>query len=402
MKVLHINYMRNDGAGNAVGRTHRALVEMGIDSTCLFLRPHEPDASSISLLDKKINGIQNCLIARFLCGSSQSGYPSINLFPTRVLKKINDSDADVVHLHWIHGEMLSVAQIARIKKPIVWTFHSMWPFLGMYHWKECDSGTAPHAPRPVREAIDRWTYRRKERCWKDLDVHVVCPSNWMAECARDSKLFGKQPVSVIPNCLNFDVFRPLENKFELRKVFGLPANKKVILFGATQPGAKRKGGDLVAEVFQGMKNKQDCVLAVFGTATKGVCKSSDSRFGLETHELGYICDEETMARVYNAADVMCVPSRQDNLPSVCVEAQACGLPVVAFNVGGIPDIVSHGKTGYLASPYDVDDFRAGVEWCVCVGESVRAKARERAVSIFSCERVANLHFELYKTVLGLV
>jgi glycosyltransferase involved in cell wall biosynthesis len=236
----------------------------------------------------------------------------------------------------------------------------------------------------------------------------------MAECAQKSTLFGSHSIAVIPNCLDLTVFKRLGDRDELRTQFGLPLDKRVILFGATQPGSKRKGGDLIASIFQGLEDKSEYTLAVFGTADRKVYKSTESEYGLETHELGFIHDEETMAGIYNSADIMCVPSRMDNLPSTCVEPQACGIPVVAFNVGGIPDIVEHGVTGYLAEPFDLDDFRNGIAWGLI--ERQRSKdsnqssedhdqvlgigraCRDRAERLFDPQVVAEQYFQIYKSV----
>ncbi|MDF7807632.1 glycosyltransferase [Pontiellaceae bacterium B12219] len=405
MKVLHLNYAQGDGAGNAVVRIHHALIQQGIESRFIYLRPHDSLVSPFAQWEKKTNGAQNLLVAKVVGGDPVAGYPAINLFPTKVLKTINTSDADIVHLHWINGEMMSIAQIAKINKPIVWTFHSMWPFLGMHHWdnqrtEDRGQNSAVEVKDSWQKFLDKWTYKRKEVHWQDLKCQVVCPSTWMADCARRSELFGNHSISVIPNCLDLEIFRPLGNRLELRKQFGLPLYKRVILFGATQPGSKRKGGDLIASIFQGLENKSEYTLAVFGTADRNVYTSIESEYGLETHELGFIHDEETMARIYNSADIMCVPSRMDNLPSTCVEPLACGVPVVAFNVGGIPDIVEHQVTGYLAEPFDPDDFRNGIAWALDgrrATESMSA-CRERAERLFDPKVVAKQYFQVYENM----
>lgn len=411
MKALHLNYAKGDGAGNAVERIHSALLGNGIDSHFLYLRPHDATVSPLRIWKKKLNGLQNLLVAKVVGGDAVNGYPAINLFPTKVLQAINRSDADIVHLHWVQGEMLSIAQIAKIRKPMVWTFHSMWPFLGMKHWEhqrtevhhrnlKLETGNLKKTiSNTMQQTIDRWTYHRKEKHWKNLQCRVVCPSHWMADCARRSELFGNPSISVIPNCLDLDIFRPLENRRMLRKQLGLPENKNVLLFGATQPGALRKGGDLISAIIQGLENKSEYVLAIFGTKEQRVYHADDSRHGVQTHHMGTIGNEETMAQLYNVADVMCVPSRMDNLPSTCVEAQACGVPAVAFNVGGIPDIVEHLKSGYLAQPFDLNDFRAGIRFALDMSESQRIVIREQAAATFSMERVAGLHAELYRDVL---
>jgi glycosyltransferase involved in cell wall biosynthesis len=394
MKVLHLNYARGDGAGNAVERLHTALVQSGIESRFMYLRPHTSLDSPLSIFEKKMNGLENRLVVPFTGGKLVNGYPSLNVFPTKVLTAVNHSEADVLHLHWINGEMLSIAQVARITKPIVWTFHSMWPFLGMHHWdvsKELDA---------CRKRVDRWTFDRKLKHWKDLKCHVICPSSWMAERASESELFRRHPVTVIPNCLDTSVFKPMDMQIKLRGRFGLPENKQILLFGATQPGALRKGGDLIGPIVKRYADAGEVILAIFGTKQKRVVTAGESEYGLETHELGFIRDEAVMAELYNAADVVCIPSRQDNLPSVCLEAKACGRPVVAFNIGGLSDMIKHRESGYLAREQDVFDFQEGITWALSFSEVQLKENRNRIATQFSMERVARLHAEHYRKVLA--
>lgn len=390
MKVLHLNYAQGDGAGNAVERIHAALLKSGIDSRFMYLRPHDPSVSPLTAFGKKINGLANRLAVPFTGGSPVEGFPSLNVFPSKVLDAVNHSDADVVHLHWVNGEMMSIAQIARITKPVVWTFHSMWPFLGMYHWDSSQPSGA------LQQWVDRWTYGRKKKWWQQLQCRVVCPSRWMALCAKKSELFGRFPVSVIANCLDTDMFKPMSDQLELRKMFNLPADKKILLFGATQPGALRKGGDLIEAILKGLMDPEKFALAVFGTKAPRRVPASETAYGLDTYELGFIKSPETMAALYNAADVVCVPSRQDNLPSVCLEAQACSRPVVAFDVGGLPDMIVHKESGYLVRENDTADFRAGILWALTCTDAECRLMRERISSTFGMDTVSRLHVAEYQ------
>lgn len=396
MNILHVNFSLTDGAGHAVSRINEALVSAGIGSQILCYRNGREKNEQRSIFDRQLNALENRLVAKMTGGNSEIGYPSLNLFPSSTLSKINNSKADIIHLHWINGEMISIAQIARIHKPIVWTFHSMWPCLGMHHWEESGQILQTHQATRFQAFLDEWTFLRKKKHWKDLNCTIICPSRWMAECAGKSSLFEGYPISVVPNCLDVDVYKILLNGVRLRKKFGLPEEKKVILFGATKPGSLRKGGDLIIQILQGLKNHQECVLAVFGTSGRSVLCDLESRFGIQTHNLGYIENEDDMAELYNTADVMCIPSRMDNLPSTCVEAQACGVPVVAFDVGGLSEIILHAQTGFLATPYSIECFKEGIEWCLSAGMSIRELARQHAVSKFSPDHVANTHVDIYR------
>ena len=368
-------------------------------------------------LAKGMDRIKNLVLIKLL----KRPVRSLNVFPSSLISGLNASDADVVHFHWVNGEIASVEQIGTLKKPLVWTMHDMWPFCGAEHYttlsryvdgytketfgltrleeKEGKKGLLTYLD------IDRWVFRRKQRAWKELNLHVISPSRWLARCAKDSVLFREVPVMVIPNCVDLNVFRPLGEKAVLLAKYGISIHKKVLLFGAVSPDVMRKGGDLLIDVLTGLSNPDDYVMVVFG-------KTSGENFpGMEMRYVGNVSSETQMAELYCCADVMCVPSRQDNLPNTCVEAHACGLPVVAFDVGGIADIIEHRQTGYLAKPFDVEEFRSGIEWVTSLGKrtdrhdealtynDICTKARTKAERAFAPDVIADKYSSLYGEVI---
>ena len=115
--------------------------------------------------------------------------------------------------------------------------------------------------------------------------------------------------------------------------------------------------------------------------------------------LGRIQDEQKMSVLYNAANVLVMPSIADNLPQVAVESLACGTPVVAFNIGGIPDIVDHKKNGYLAKPCDTFDFYNGIQWILNASRysGISINAAEKAKSKFSRDILLDKYLALYNS-----
>jgi glycosyltransferase involved in cell wall biosynthesis len=331
---------------------------------------------------------------------------SANILPSNMSASINRSTADVVNLHWVGGETMSIEDIGRIRKPIVWTFHDMWAFCGSEH--VTDDG--PHArwrsgyfrnnrpPCPAGLDIDRHTWERKRRAWTN-PIHVVTPSRWLAECVSQSALMKDWPVSVIPNVLDTNVFKPLDRLYS-RHVLNLPSDKKVVLFGA-MGGARslNKGYDLLLEALKGLSASQKDVLCViFGQSEPE--QSPDIPFPIKW--VGHIGDDATLALLYSAADVMVIPSRQENLPQSGTEAHGCGCPVVAFNCTGLPEVVDHRVTGYLAQPYQPEDLARGIAWVLedkLRHRNLGLAARKKAENLWSARAVipAYLHvFELAK------
>jgi glycosyltransferase involved in cell wall biosynthesis len=322
------------------------------------------------------------------------------VIPSDWVKRINASDADVIHLHWVAGEMLSIADIGKIKKPIVWTLHDMWAFCGAEHYTEEFRWQEGYkrGNRPAYESgfdLNRWVWERKRSHWNQ-PLHIVSPSRWLADCVRESELMRGWPVTVVPNCLDTNKWQPLEQPLA-RELIGLPQGVPLLLFGSMGGGRDpRKGFDLLV---QALKNLDVSIpsleLVVFGQ----LAPLDSVDLGFPIHYIGHLHDDLSLRALYSAADLLVVPSRQDNLPNTAVEAQACGTPVVAFDVGGLSDIIVHKETGYLSQDFDTQDMAAGVEWVLERRESgdMRLAARDRAERKFSGPVVSKQYRLVYAT-----
>ena len=208
------------------------------------------------------------------------------------------------------------------------------------------------------------------------------------------------PVDIIPNPLDTRQFQPWPKSLA-RNILNLPQSEPLILFGAMGGGRDpRKGWDLLQEALVNIAHKIPCVRGViFGQSEP----TDPPKLGLPLHWLGHLNDDATLALAYSAADVSVVPSRQDNLPQTGTEAQACGCPVVAFNCTGLPDVVEHGVTGYLACPYDPEDLAEGIRWVLEDPERharLSAAARERAVRLWSPEVVVPQYLQVYEKAIA--
>ena len=403
MKIIHVNYSGSKGgAAIAAKRISRALNKDENISSILwcFKDPSGKNCESIyGWLRQKLNSIQNIILAKII-GNKE--HLSINLFGSSLVSKLNSSDADIVHLHWINGEFVSIEQLSRIRKPLFWTFHDMWPFLGAQHYsddKTFISGYDKNISNSKISSIpnlNNWVFQRKLRFWKNLNIQIICPSKWLADSVNESYLLKHQSVQVIRNCLNSEIFKPLNKKNEVRQKFNIPINKKVILFGAVSADDKRKGGDLLIAALEDLDRVNDYALVVFG-------KSNDRFFnGKNCHFIDTISEELILTEVYNCADVMCVPSRQDNLPNTAVEAAMCGVPVVAYDVGGLSEIIDHKVSGYLAKPFIINDLAQGIQWSADTENNhfLSKNAREKALKNFDEKKISGLYMEAYHNILS--
>lgn len=322
------------------------------------------------------------------------------------LDAFSDPATDVVNLHWINGGMVSIQQLGRIGRPVVWTMHDMWPFCGAEHYAPTErdrrwrTGYQQDNRYPDDRGIDldRQVWERKVRAWV-RPLHLVAPSRWLADCARDSALLSDWPSTVIPNPLPLDTFLPTP-KTLARQTLGLPTDVPLILFGAAGGTVDpRKGWRLLEEAVRRTASARPDIECVILGGSKS---ATASRSRVNTHWLGEINDDRKMALAYSAADVTVVPSLQDNLPQGGTEAQASGCPVVAFDVGGLPDVVEHGTTGYLADPYDVADLAHGIKWVLAEPsriEGLSAAARSRAVRRWGPDVVVRQYLDAYQTAI---
>jgi glycosyltransferase involved in cell wall biosynthesis len=188
-----------------------------------------------------------------------------------------------------------------------------------------------------------------------------------------------------------------------RERFGLPQDKKLILFGAFGGTSDRnKGFPLLLAALQKMSAsgwKDSAELVVIGSSEPALAIP----FDMKAHYLGRLHDDISLVLVYAAADVFVVPSLLENLSNMAMEAMACGTPCVAFNQGGMPDLVEHGRTGYLARPYESDDLAAGVGG-VLEDDAARwemgQRSRRKAEEDFALDKVVQRYAALYRKMLA--
>ncbi|MFO1390199.1 glycosyltransferase family 4 protein [Cellvibrio sp.] len=397
------------GAARATYRLHKALLANNIESEMVVRKSDEDTFSNQGnnkFIHKTLTQLREKLgAATFLLQkSSNTNLRTGNWLPSNWSKKINASNADVINLHWVGGETLSIEDIGRISKPLIWTLHDMWPFCGAEHYTSDDANSrwrhgynrTNRSPTDKGLDLDRLVWARKCNAWK-IKMHIIAPSNWLADCARNSALFRNCNISTIPNVLDTNTFQPLPRE-TCRKILGLPQDRKIILFGAMNGGKdSRKGFDLLIEALQlaGPHLSAPPLCVVFGQRTP----LDSPNIPFETRWMGHIHDDYTLALLYNSATIMIVPSRQENLPQTATEAQSCGCPVVAFNCTGLPDAVQHKSTGYLAKAFDTADMAAGITWLLeneVQRVSLSQAARERAVNSWSPSIVTPQYLKVFQ------
>ncbi len=406
MKVIHISNSNGGGAGGAAYRIHKSLINSGINSEMWVnvLKTEDETVKSSTKIFKKFiifirRNAKKLLMIFFKTKNPILHSPSF--LSSSWVKNINSSDADVVNLHWVQHEMLSISDISKINKPLVWTLHDMWSFCGAEHvsWDERWKEGYNIDNRPSHESgfdLNRWTWLRKKKYWKK-PIQIITSSTWLMKCVKLSKLMQNWPCETIPNAIDTEFWKPT-NKQSARHIFNLPSNVFILAFGSANAIQEpHKGFDLLLEALQKIQRENliELQLVIFGQ------KKLQKKIPIDIpiHNLGYL-DDVKLKELYSAVDAVIVPSRKDNFPSVALEAQACGAPVVSFNIGGLPDIIKHQITGYIAEAFDTKALANGIFW---VMKNFKIKklgqnSRKNVINNFNENLIAKKYVEIYKKV----
>lgn len=412
MKILIINtFDIRGGAARAAYRLHRALLDAGVDSQMLVQSKSSDDNTVIgSVTRTKVQGIRNkfrpaldILPRLSYVNKTKTLFSSAWVPSSRLVNTIETINPDIVHLHWICDGMVRIEDLSRIKKPIVWSLHDMWAFTGGCHYDEgCGRYKSGCCSCPVlgsKKANDlsQHIFTRKQKSFRQIDnLTVVGLSSWLAECASQSLLFSHNRIVNLPNPIDTTQFTPVE-KVRARAALNLPVDKRLILYGAMSATSDpRKGYAELVKALEILPKSSNIELMVFGS-TRSTNKLES---GFVSYHLDHI-DEASLHLLYCAADVMVVPSLQENLSNVIMESLACGTPVVAFDIGGNGDLIEHEHNGYLAVPFSSVDLAEGISWILNSSdyETLSKNAREKVLKHFDSKVVAKQYLDLYKSVL---
>jgi glycosyltransferase involved in cell wall biosynthesis len=407
VKILYLNGADIEGgAAKAATRLLRGVHAQGADARLYVQRKSGKDPlidGPRSLLGKAFS-FARPTIEQHLLGikpGNMSGPFCTAYLPDGLARQVSNSAPDLIHLHWV-ARMMRLETLARFTVPLVWTMHDSWAFTGgCYLPGDCTRyrdacGKCPMLNSSMENDLSRRIWQRKKKAWDSLNLTLIAPSHWMADCARSSSLFGHTRIEVIPNGVDVQSYKPVE-RHTARERFSLPHDKKLILFGAKSATQDpNKGFHLLIEAMRELTTKDNqAELVIFGTAESE--KLSD--LGFKTHYLGWQSDDAALSQLYSAADVLVLPSIQESLGYTVMEAMACGTPCVAFNQGGVPDLIDHQQNGCLAQPYDPSDLARGIAWTMentNRWEELSCNARRKIDTVYAIENVAKRHLELYR------
>jgi glycosyltransferase involved in cell wall biosynthesis len=412
MKILHVNTLdRKGGAAkvasvlvqnqNSIGNISNLAVgaKLSDNLDSFTINGH----NSLSYCSRKFIGKDilyaiNCRLRIFIAND-------INYFNNhRLFSSKKFKEADIIHCHNLHGNYFNLSSLEKISKlkPVIWTLHDMWAVTGhCAHSFECQKYQAgcnhcPHLDVYQKIAWDNsfYLWKKKKDIYTKAKLEIVVPSLWLKNIVEKS-ILNQQPVNLIYNGIDTNLFKP-QDKIQTRKELGLPLDKKIILFLAD--GGKNnpwKGWEYAEKIAESFINDKDTIFLCVGGNNN---KLNNIDF------TGYIADPKKIAQYYAAADVFLFPSLAENFPLVVLEAMSCGLPVLAFKVGGVPEAVNHKENGYIAEYKNQEDLTNGLRWLLKLNpeeiKTISLNCSTRVRDNFSLDLMAKNYFNLYQKVLN--
>lgn len=366
MKVLLLStYETTGGAAIAAQRLLKALNANGVEATMLCRR-------NLSWWRGKPQSWSSIWERAVVFGNTLSlkGLWSVDIANCGqdITQTSEYQEADVIHLHWVNQGFLSLATIGQIVKSgkrVVWTMHDEWALDSIYHYTY---GTEDQQCRMARRVLEQ-----KRKIYGMGRITFVTCSEWLRGISQKKPLAQGQEVVSIPNCIDANLFKPVPHE-----------RKRRILFVAQKVTDERKGMKYLEEVERMFKASAD------GVGYEFIALGRD---------IPYINDVRQMAELYASMDLFVTPSLQDNLPNTIMEAMACGIPCVGFNVGGIPEMIDHKVNGYVARYKDAEDLAQGIRYVLDAEnyERLAAAAREKVLRCYSEEAVAKRYIDCYKS-----
>ena len=406
MKVIHISYKdAQEGAAIAVDRICKSLIRRGIDSRILVQKKVSDSPYSRSIATNNLQKVFSFirvgldLLVNNLLVKEKSTYFTFPFIGTDISKHYEILEADIIHLHWINRGFLSLGSInklLKLKKPIVWTLHDSWAFTGGCHMtNQCTKYQDDCKKCPLTLCFNFSSHflKKKRAIFSVPSLVFTTPSSWMVEKARTGCVLSKKKITVMPNCVDTSIYKPL-NSINCRKIFNLSEDKSIVLFNITND--MRKGIKYLHQViFQLSENDKTLEFVGFGSSNIENTVFAD----LPIVAVGKINDNYSMATLYNACDVLIAPALEEPFGQTYIEAMACGTPCVAFDHSGPKDIIDHQENGYLAKYMDKNSLIDGVYYCLENKNKLTYAAVDKVQKKYSFNHVSQMHIDFYESIL---
>ncbi|MCW5518000.1 glycosyltransferase [Muriicola sp. Z0-33] len=402
MKILHLQYRTS--AASPANRLHQAFIDNGLESEILTLYGDNIISPGIQVLGRNTrlkakanNYIQSYVIKNKISEFGMFSYPIVG---SNIATRTEVLEADVIYIHWVLYGFLSIKnlrQLASLGKPLIFVMHDMWNITGgCHHSFECPKyeshcNNCQFFEGNKTKDISYKGFKKKQKFYNDYEnLYFVSPSAWLFKKAQKSALTGKKPIFHIGNMLSASLFKPIDKKVA-KQILNVDGDMKIIAFGAMAVDSPYKGWAYLKRALHILLDSgyRNFKILVFGSGQNSEIADA---MPYDTKFVGFVDSEYATSVIYNAADVFVAPSLADNLPYTILESLSCGTPVVAFNVGGIPELIKHRLNGYLAEQKNADDLAKGIKYCV------DEKVVGRRLPEFDEKFIIEKHFKLLNQV----
>lgn len=411
LKVVHISTHLRGGGGIAAYRLHQSLLKNGVDSSFLSLdvgvdmfNTYQAQRIEISLCQRIFNKLLRLIFGANFTLNREIKYnrrlknllpylnceiASIPFSAYNILAHPSVQKADIIHLHWVAGILDYPSFFKHNQKPVVWTFHDMNSFLGLFHY-EGDRTINLEKSYDLTNEIHE--LKRKSITNRKCKLTYVTPSDWLGKVAQESEIFKDIKGENIYNAIDTKVFFPQNNQ-DLRDEFKIPKENTVFLFIAEKLNNYRKGFDILLEALKKIP-EYNLTILVIGDRSESKISLPDVRV------LGVVNSEDELSKYYSLADAYIISSREDNLPNVMLESMACGTPVLSFEIGGMATVIENGFNGLKSPEISVSGLaQILIEFINTKEKYDREKIRNFAVDNFSFNKISNSYQEVYQSLL---
>lgn len=401
--VLHISYSLDiGGAARAAHRIHLSLIKSKVNSKMLTVKNRNTYLgknyiSPKSLLDVDAIGLKRIFqgIFQFFFGKRHQKI-SLNIFPSNFHKMINLSNIDIVNIHWIGNETLSLKDLAKIQKPIVWTMHDMNPFKGIEHY---DLNINKNE---VYNKISKINFLRKKKLYTK-NFNFISVSRWLKKNASKSNLLKKKKVYLIGNTIDSSFWKFKDNLI-IKKKFNIETQKFIIGFGGLfdKKNNLTKGTDLLEKILCSnffKNNKKDFLFAFFGNGKFKKYRKN----GFDIINFGKLNSDKEILEYYNLLDLFLNLSRREAFGQTVLEAQSCSIPCIAFKNTGASDIISNKKTGWLLTSYSIKNLEKIIKFAF--NKRIKIKlmgklARKNVIKNFDYKIISQKYLKVYTSILN--
>lgn len=376
MNILHLSTSKHvGGAARVASQLNSSLIVTGISSSLVSM----DDVRGLNFLYRILN-ILSRLIIFF---TNQTSYCSLNFWGLVSHKFLTKASPDIIHIHWIGDNLISLKTILRIQTPLVITFHDFWFVSGLLH--------IPRDTSNNHGIIDQWSIRLKSRILKKPNACVVFPSQWCEFYTK--KLFPNLSCKtlVIPNAVNTAIFNFNASLNKLKSPI-----KQIALFVPDQRIAYEKGFDIVPAAFQilfNMGQTENIHIHLFGSALP-----KSFPVVLKTTHHGWL-NSFQMASLYQSIDFVLISSRIETFGLVSAEALCCGTPVLAIGNTGVTEQIQDNMNGWICPNHDPIELANLISLIIEKPSLDRLSISKAAVKAYDLANHAQTHIQLYNSIL---